>query len=303
MMSVFEHHLTPSSTAALRVQRHADARAFLAAADPLLRADPFSTNVPAVVAARIVAGQEPERDTYLWATVTDSDARVVGAAMHTPPHSVFLSRMPAEAAASLARALAADRRAVPGVNGAIGATRPFAASWLAVTGRASRQVTAERQYHLGTLLPPQGVAGRGITAATAQDVNLMAAWLAAFHDEAQPDAPILDWRGVAERRIRARQVHFWQVDGVVVALAAVSAPAVGVARVGPVYTPPAHRRRGYGAAVTAHATAAAQAAGAEHVVLYTDLANPTSNSIYQKIGFVADHDAEQRAFVDEGDRR
>jgi predicted GNAT family acetyltransferase len=67
-----------------------------------------------------------------------------------------------------------------------------------------------------------------------------------------------------------------------------------------VYTPPAYRRRGYGAAVTAHATAAALAAGAEHVVLYTDLSNPTSNSIYQKIGFVPDHEAEERDLLGDG---
>ena len=73
-----------------------------------------SSFVPAVVAARIAAGQEPDSDTYLWATVTDNDARMVGAAMHTPPHPVFVSRMPAEAAASLAHALAAAGRAVVG---------------------------------------------------------------------------------------------------------------------------------------------------------------------------------------------
>jgi predicted GNAT family acetyltransferase len=295
-------NLRPSSTPAPRVQLHADAQSFLAAADPLLRSDPFSTNAAAVGAARIAAGQEPERDTYLWATVGDSDARVIGVAMHTPPHYMFLSRMPAGAAAALASALATAGRAVTGVDGAIEATRPFAAAWLIVTGRDSRQVTAARQYRLGTLLPPRGVAGRGSTAATAEDIDLVAAWLAAFHDEAQPDAPILDWHSVAERRIRSRQVHFWQVEGVVVAMAAVSAPAKGVAPVGRVYTPPAHRRRGYGAAVTAHATATALAGGAAHVVLYTDLANPTSNSIYQKIGFVPDHDAEERAFIDAGDR-
>jgi predicted GNAT family acetyltransferase len=295
--------LRPSSTPAPRVQLHAEAQSFLAAADPLLRSDPFSTNAAAVSAARIAAGQEPERDTYLWATVSDGDARVIGAAMHRPPHYLFLSRMPAEAAAALASALAAARRAVTGVDGAIEATRSFATAWLAVTGLDSTQVTATRLYRLGTLLPPQGVAGRGITAATAEDIDLLATWLAAFHDEAQPDAPILDWRSVAERRIRARQVHYWQVEGVVVAMAAVSAPANGVAPVGRVYTPPAHRRRGYGAAVTAHATATALASGAAHVVLYTDLANPISNSIYQKIGFVPDHDAEERAFIDKGDYR
>ena len=75
-------------------------------------------------------------------------------------HAVFLSRMPAETAASLADALADAGRAVSGVNGAIEATRPFAATWLAVTGHNSRQVTAERQYRLDKLQPPQGVAGR-----------------------------------------------------------------------------------------------------------------------------------------------
>jgi predicted GNAT family acetyltransferase len=66
--------------------------------------------------------------------------------------------------------------------------------------------------------------------------------------------------------------------------------------VGPVYTPPARRGRGFGSAVTADATAAAIAAGADHVVLYTDLSNPTSNAIYQTIGYRVDHDAEERSF-------
>ena len=98
----------------------------------------------------------------------------------------------------------------------------------------------------------------------------MAAWLAAFHDEAQAEAPIQHWHAVAAQRIGARQVYFWQVEGVVVAMAAASAPASGVARVGAVYTPPAYRRQGYGAAVTAHATATALASDAAHVVLYTN---------------------------------
>jgi RimJ/RimL family protein N-acetyltransferase len=61
-------------------------------------------------------------------------------------------------------------------------------------------------------------------------------------------------------------------------------------------TPPEARRRGYGTAVSAAATAAAMAGGAEHVALSTDLANPTSNSIYQAIGYRPDHDADERSF-------
>ncbi|MEV4678910.1 GNAT family N-acetyltransferase, partial [Actinomadura sp. NPDC049382] len=58
-----------------------------------------------------------------------------------------------------------------------------------------------------------------------------------------------------------------------------------VARIAPVYTPDEHRRRGYGAAVTAAATRAALDVGAEDVVLFTDLANPTSNGVYRRIGY------------------
>ncbi len=73
----------------MRVHPHAGARQFLTAAEPLLLSDPFSTNVMAVVAGRIAAGQEPDSERHLWATVEDSDGCIVGAAMHTPPHHLF----------------------------------------------------------------------------------------------------------------------------------------------------------------------------------------------------------------------
>lgn len=54
---------------------------------------------------------------------------------------------------------------------------------------------------------------------------------------------------------------------------------------GPVYTPPEFRGRGFGGAVTAVVTQAALDSGAEGVVLFTDLANPTSNTLYQRLGY------------------
>jgi predicted GNAT family acetyltransferase len=70
-----------------------------------------------------------------------------------------------------------------------------------------------------------------------------------------------------------------------VSLAGNSRPAAGVTRVGPVYTPPAHRRRGYAAAITVAVTRAVLDAGAAEVVLFTDLANPTSNALYGRLGY------------------
>ena len=110
------------------------------------------------------------------------------------------------------------------------------------------------------------------------------------------DRPAGDVDDLARRRIAARQICCGSTAEPV-SLAAFSAPARGVSRIGPVYTPPQFRRHGYGTAVTAYASRAALHAGAEHVVLYTDLANPTSNKIYQAIGYVPDHDFEEHRFI------
>ncbi len=68
-------------------------------------------------------------------------------------------------------------------------------------------------------------------------------------------------------------------------MAGLTRPAAGQVRVGPVYTPPALRDRGYRGAVTAAVSRAALDAGATEVLLFTDLANPTSNARYQRLGY------------------
>jgi predicted GNAT family acetyltransferase len=68
-------------------------------------------------------------------------------------------------------------------------------------------------------------------------------------------------------------------------MAGVSRPAAGMVRVAAVYTPPDRRGRGYGGAVTAAVSRAALDGGATDVVLFTDLANPTSNALYQRLGY------------------
>lgn len=280
----------------MRVEFHAGAGPFLVAADRFFQTEPFSGNVIAVVATRIAAGLQPDHAGNLWSTVADVDDHVVGIAMQTPPHHLFVSQMPGGAAVALAFALADAGRNLNGVTGAVNTTTAFAEAWTTRTGRTSTVGTAMRLYRLAQLAPLQGVAGHATLAVAPGDVELVAGWTRAFHDEAQPSAPVDDVLAIVGQRIKAGEIHLWRVGDAPVAVAAVSAPAAGVARVGPVYTLPEYRRQGYGAAVTAAATAAALAGGAEHVALYTDLANPTSNSIYQAIGYRPDHDAEERVF-------
>lgn len=280
------------------VQLFSDANAFCQEAAGYLGADPFSASVIAVYASRVRAGSQPQGPDDLWVTVTD-DGRVAGLAMHTPPHRLFVARMPESAAAALAEALIEQRRCLPGVIGESAAAAAFAAAWLERTAESSVVDVQMRMYRLEDLKLPVGVPGVH-RLANVDDVPAAARWTAAFHDEAQPQAPSDDWSAWATRRIDAGDLHLWVNEGSAVAMAARSAAAGGVARVGPVYTPLPMRRRGFGAAVTAASTAAALAAGAAHVVLYTDLSNATSNSIYQTIGYRPDHDAEERAFLPAG---
>jgi RimJ/RimL family protein N-acetyltransferase len=54
-----------------------------------------------------------------------------------------------------------------------------------------------------------------------------------------------------------------------------------------VYTPAPLRGRGHAGAATAAVSRAALDAGAKEVLLFTDLANPTSNGLYQRLGYRA----------------
>jgi predicted GNAT family acetyltransferase len=120
--------------------------------------------------------------------------------------------------------------------------------------------------------------------ASRADRELLVRWITAFSDEVTGPGP--DVTALVEDRIGYGGLTLWEADGVPVSLAGLTRTVAGAVRVGPVYTPPALRGRGYAAAVTAAVSRAALGAGAREVLLFTDLANPTSNALYQRIGYV-----------------
>jgi predicted GNAT family acetyltransferase len=130
--------------------------------------------------------------------------------------------------------------------------------------------------------------------AQASERPLLIDWMAAFAREA----------GVvgvdqAEAMVDGRLAHdgllLWDHDGPV-CLIGMAGPIAGVARFGPVYTPPKHRRRGYGGSAVAAASRRALAGGASRCMLFTDLANPTSNKIYAEVGYRRIGDWEEHTF-------
>ena len=212
---------------------------------------------------------------------------VIAALLHTPPFPVLLTRLPADPAGDpageLAEMLASRGRRLPGVNAEQGDAEAFAAAWSGLTGAAWREFRRSRLFRLEQLTPPDPSPPGAARVATAADRGLLESWLAAFRQElADLGGP---GAGMIEDRIGHGGLTLWEAGGAPVSLAGCTRPVEGVVRIGPVYTPPEHRGRGYGGAVTTGVSQAALEAGAAYVVLFTDLANPTSNALYQRLGY------------------
>ncbi|WP_319457824.1 MULTISPECIES: GNAT family N-acetyltransferase [unclassified Mycobacterium] len=213
------------------------------------------------------------------------DRGVIGAAVQGSDGCLLVSGLPVELAGEAATALAPV--GLRSVRGARPAAEAFTDAWCDVTDGQAVPTTEDVLYRLGDLVPPTGVPGRERPALDVDD-ELIVDWLDEFLVEAFGYAPDRAARVGYLREIVDAGGRFvlWTVDDVPVSMARVHAPAVGTSRIGPVYTPPEHRGHGYAAAVTSAAVALAKRTGARDVVLFADVANPVSNGVYRRIGFV-----------------
>lgn len=249
----------------------------------LLRIDPVRHTVPLTTLAAIRAGQYPQR-LLGWCRAGPHLAAVV----LTPPHELVLAALPEPALDPLVEALRGRHQLLPGVVGETRCAAQFAAVWARRTGSRVGLGHAQRLYVLAKLQSPAPPAG-GARPATPADASTLTEWMEAFDAEAGTHSPDPD-RWVDSLVQETRALIWADSGGQQVSLAAVSPAIAGMVRVGPVYTPPQHRRHGYAAALTAAVCRRATEHGIEHLVLSTDLANPTSNGIYQRIGFSAVED-------------
>lgn len=254
---------------------------------------------------RLLLDGDPERHTLAVTIVEDvrggfrwSDAdphfgwwadrgRVRAAVLMTPPYPLLLIAVPQSAIAGLVEGLRERAAPVTAVNGERESAAAFAVGWTSGTSLATTVALEQRLYRLERLIEPRRRASGAGRLAVDSDVDLVTRWLDAFHTETgahelmKPE----QLREMARRRVTGQLVWVWEDDAEPVAMAGRTPTVSGVARVGPVYTPVTSRRRGYGTAVTAACTQHASATGARGVVLFTDRSNPTSNAIYQEIGY------------------
>lgn len=271
-----------------------DASAFLAVASDALRANPVEASVIATMAEREQREGAPDLPHHWYAVAGGEE--ITGIAMRTAPfapYPPFLLAMPDALAIELADVLLGRGEPVEGVNGGLPAAQVFADRVAAATERTVTTVMHTRLFELTELVPPRTAKGtlRQADPADVDDLQQVTAWTAAFHRDADEQAGRRAGEGepaapLTEARLRAltRRMWFWEVDGEPVHMTGLNPPAFGVARIGPVYTPPRSRGNGYAASTVAALSQRVLDAG-DRVCLYTDQANPVSNALYERLGY------------------
>lgn len=274
----------------MRVVSYDSVDKFWAVAGPLVAADPVRYTVLTGVTGRLLRGLPFGPDDPILLTLHEGDG-AIGAALCTPPRPIQVNAVPESALPVLVDYLVDAGIRVSGALGVTDRVKAFADLWRAKVGDRVDVHMEQRLYRLGELVPPTDVPGAARLAGEA-DIALLTEWRARFVMEAfNTDRRPPDLDTVVAESVRPNGPNWlanmlWLVDDQPVSLAVAGRPDEhGVVRVAPVYTPPELRGHGYGSAATAAVSQWALDQGATHVVLNTDLANPVSNSIYQKIGY------------------
>lgn len=273
----------------MRLTSYHKAADFLAVMQPLLEADEAANNLMLGIALRLASGNVPPNwgAPYL-AVVTDQGDHVAAAAAMTPPFKLVVyghGDVWQPAFEPLAHDLRSGGWYVPGVLGPSEISLAFAATWQTLMGHPYRPGMRQRVYELRRVAH-RGDAPGQLRAATTDDIDLLAAWALAFHHEALPgQMQPAEARDTVERRVAAGDLFVWQDNDDIVSMAARSRPMPHGITVNLVYTPPELRGRGYATACVAALSQRLLDSGYDFCCLFTDLSNPTSNSIYQRIGY------------------
>jgi predicted GNAT family acetyltransferase len=277
------------------ITRHTDPAAYERLVAPLLLRDEPRYNLELALTMRAAAGERWGGTEPLLLTYGDGPGDPDGMALLTaPPHNLLIAAWPGDKATGLAEYVVSQGIQVPGVMGAPAAAAAFADRYAARTGITQTPGHSQGVYVLTTVVPPRPATG-SLRLATMRDRDVVVGWWDAFAVEAglRPSPP-----EDPEARIADGMQWLWD-DGGPVCLVGCGGFTPHGARIGPVYTPPGRRGRGYASAATAAVSAELLGRGLRHTFLYTDLHNPTSNKIYRAIGYEHVADVQEIRFGDE----
>jgi predicted GNAT family acetyltransferase len=241
------------------------------------------------------------RDPANWLMATVSDAAGIRlTAIMTPPHNITLYATDNEINPEAIDCLIDELKnyEIPGVMTEKTLAEYFANEYTLRKGLTYKTAMSQRIYEL-TAVNPEIPRFGNVRLLDEKDMHFFPYWAEAFYAANIYGRTEMSIPQNAEHylnRIAAKKLYVLENNGVPVSMAGYTREmqtAIGVAFV---YTPPYERRKGYASSIAAHLSQRALDKGFTKCVLYTDLANPTSNSIYQKIGYVPICDSLQLKF-------
>jgi GNAT superfamily N-acetyltransferase len=258
-----------------------------------LLAERIEHNVHATVVENLLAGHHAGV-TPVLAIGLDPGEQVRFAALRTAPWFMLATELDDQAAAAFVDRWLAIDPGLPGVNAVPGTARAIAVAWRERMGGRTVCRTQEAIHVLDRVSESLRPAPGELRPVCPEERGLMLDWMRAFAIE-NGTIPPAGAEAMVDAPLARGALMVWDNAGPV-SLVAFSPPVSGVVRIGPVYTPPEHRCHGYATNMVAAVSRRALAAGATRCMLYTDLANSTSNKIYFEIGYRRVADWEEHAF-------
>lgn len=267
--------------------RYASATDFLAALEPVLaeREDEHNLLLGVTIARRAAEAAGFEQDPAFFAHL--GPVRSPRAAlMMTPPFPLLIAHLDGPTAAVAAEVVHAMRSAELPTGGVLAAPEmadAFRDRWTTSSGGRVRATMKERLHRIETVEPVPMRPGRLVVAGP-EHFALLVDWLTAFQAEAVPDQPPSDPARTVGLGIEQGDYFVWEEDGEPLGMAARARRTPRGICINAVYTPPAGRGHGVATSCVAALTRLLLKE-VEFCVLYTDLANPTSNALYRRIGY------------------
>jgi predicted GNAT family acetyltransferase len=268
----------------LEVRQESSVQSFLAEAGPLLyREEAANSLILGICEGMTII---PSKNSPLLIRLVENGV-TISAAVQTPPMNLVLTYSKLSQLEALAQFLFKSQARFPGVVGPAVEAENFAKIWSSKTNAKYRLGMGQKIYKLEEVIFPKTERGE-FREASFDEVDTVFSWILAFAKESLPASDQRSeehWKEFSLRAVQNQTAHFWMVNDRPVSVAFASRPTRNGISINGVYTPPAERKKGYASAVVAELSQKMLEAGKKFCVLYTDLANPTSNKIYREVGY------------------
>ncbi|MFB2771748.1 GNAT family N-acetyltransferase [Pelatocladus sp. BLCC-F211] len=278
----------------MKLQQFEDVREFYDRVKDYLLIHEAMHNVQLALCHALI--HNPERfDEKPYLAIVEADGDIIAVVMKTKPRNLLLSKIQDfEAIEAIAQNLHSTQNLPPGVNGPTTEAKAFAENWHSLTGQSYQLKMALRAFQIEQVQTISQANGH-LRQATQSDREILIRWFEAFVIEALDSPPKHTERAV-DNHLQRGTAYIWE-DITPVSMACCTGVTPNGAGISMVYTPPEYRKKGYASACVADLSQILLNQGYKYCFLFTDLANSTTNHIYQLIGYQAVGDLHDYCFL------